>query len=347
MELDLQTINRFASELDEKSYNKYYPSLVTGKSFKESSDIEVKKDGDDVTLEGEDVPQDMSDESVSLVGKIGVKLIELIEEKMTKIKTIDIVESEGDITKLPYNDQFEAVASIVETLEHSQGVESRYINIYLDNYNMLQKRKKEFRKAFKDSDRNLLSLFYIGMVLYHIEMTTILSSALLKWVEDGTSIDQSIQSREEFKKLFLKVQDVLADDDLNDFMKVDFNESIIGESNVSGDMLLYYSETSINDTIKLFKLGLAKFLHKIAGLLRFIIYIFFYAKFSIQQKIQKINSVIKLYETDDKDERQQLMREAKELNREFKVSTIEATDRARKKYEKEKIEIEDEEGFAL
>lgn len=319
----------YAGELTKDSYNSCIRSLVCENPSEGM--VEEIQEGD------EGSPRE------KIAGKISVKLIERVEEKMSKIKTIEIAESKGDIKKLRYNDEFNSVAKLVESVDSN----SKYTKIYLNNYEFLQSNRRKFKKAFKDSDKNLLSMFYIANVLYHVEMTAIMTTALYKKVHEGQDIDETIEDTKEFEKVFLKIEDMISDDDLKKFMNIDFSKDLIGESRVSVDMIEYYSETSINDTLRLFKLGLAAFLHKLTSFIRFIIYIFFYVKFSLENKIQKINTTIESFQADQAGEREQLTREAKELNKEHKIASIEGQNEAEKQKEKEKIEIEDESGFSL
>lgn len=347
--MDRDVINSFFSEVSEETYNKFYTKAITNRQFFSEADkgfaVKENEEGE-VEVEG-NVANEVGDENVTVVGKIAIKLIDLVEEKLEKVKIIEITESNGDITKLKFYDELESIASIVTGLKETQDMDSEFVTIYLDLLEFTKGAKKNYRKAFKAGNKNLLAMMYITSVLYLVEMASILSSALLKWVDTGNDIDKTISKRDEFVEIFEKSQGILEDDDLNKFMNVDFSKSLISESNISGDMLVMYSETSINDTIRLFKLGLAKFLHKISGFFRFIIYLYYNAKFTIQQKIQKVDSVIKLYETENKEERKQELREAKKLDKDMKIDGINAASQAEKQYQEEKIEIEDTEGFAL
>ena len=287
------------------------------------------------------------DKRSSIIGRVSVKVIESIEEKLPKVKTIEISESQGDISKLKYYKEFESIISILEGLEKSQGMRSDYVEVYYETFELLKSKKRNFKKAFKNSDKNLLVLFYIGLILYMIEMSSILSTCLMDWVKNGTGIDESINQNKAHKKIFLKTQDILVDDELDKFLNTDFNKKLISETEISKDFLLLYSETSLNDTIQLLKLGLAKFLYKVSSFIRFIIYLFYYCKFSFTKKIQKIRTTLDLYESERKDEREQLQREGTELSREYKVTSVDALEDTKRQIEKDKIDLKDKEGFKL
>jgi hypothetical protein len=317
----------YASELSEKSYRNYYSTLV-----KESpSDFGKKGNASD-----------------SVVGKVSVKLISAITKKMKKIKVHEIMESKGDIKKINYYKDFTRLNKLLESYQKGMKNKSKYANIYLDTFDFMMKHRRDFRKSFKNNEENVMSLFYAGLILYMIEMATVLSSALLEWAKEGEDLDKTIGNKKEFKTPFIKTEDILSDDGLKKFFKIDFSKELIGESDIfNGEFITMYSEASLNDTLRIFSMGLAYLLYKITAFLRYIVYLFFYAKFSLEKKIEKINDTLDLYSEKDSEKRKRAMDEASKEDRQYKVSTIEAVSDTEKQIKKDKVEVEDEDGFSL
>lgn len=320
----------FASELDDTSFNKHYPILVS-----EKRDLPFGKGSGN------------KKEADSIIGKIAIKLISMISEKMTKIKTDEIAATKGDFKKLKYYSEIEDMVKLLESYQKGKGQKSKYASIFFTLHDTLLKRKRTFKKAFKNSDENLMALFYIALVLVLIEMATVLSSALLTWAREGDDIDETIGSKKEFKKLFDSTIELLEDDGMKKFFKIDFSKDLIGESDITGEFLVLFSEASINDTLRLFSMGLAYLLYKITAFFRYIVYLFFYGKFTIEKKIEKINNLLDLYKEKENEKRKRLMDEAVKEDREYKVSTIEAISDTEKQIKKDKLEIKDSEGFEL
>ncbi|MFW6015187.1 MAG: hypothetical protein ACOCRK_01970 [bacterium] len=317
----------YASELDKTSYENYYGLLIN------ESPNDFGKRGN---------------KSDSIVGKVSVKLISAITNKMQKIKVQEIMDSKGDIKRLKYYKDFERLNKLVQSYQKGMSTKSKYANIYLDTFTFVTKRRREFMKSFKNNEENVMSLFYAGLVLYMIEMATILSSSLLEWAKEGTDLDKTIGNKKEFKTPFIKIENLLSDDGMKKFFKIDFSKELIGESDIfNGEFITLYSEASLNDTLRIFSMGLAYLLYKITAFLRYIVYLFFYGKFSLEKKIEKINNTLDLYSEKDSEKRKRAMDEATKEDRQYKVATIEAVDDAEKQIKKDKVEIEDEEGFKL
>lgn len=260
-------------------------------------------------------------------------LIKLYDSLLNKVSTNNSIplsvinDSHGDIKKLGviYKDKtyYDIFKTITETHEVvceglSDGRQSKYFGIYSAFIKNIEKNTPKFKKAYTKKQDNIVKSIYVAVVLYAFEMATILSSETVHMFNKSSkNFDKLLEETKDFVELF-KAADAMFNDPESDVNKLLTTELSISES-FNHKFLQSIDDTSKLDAdvavlieglnmavgmkaktvglahiAKLLKYGLSITLYKMFAVLRYIIYIYNYQKFSITNKINLIKDSLDL-----------------------------------------------------
>ena len=296
-------------------------------------------------------------------------LIKLYDSLLNKVSTTNSIplsvinDSHGDVKKLGiiYKDKtyYDIFKTITETHEVvceglSDGRQSKYFGIYSAFIKNIEKNTPKFKKAYTKKQDNIVKSIYVAAVLYAFEMATILSSETVHMFNKSSkNFDKLLEETKDFVELF-KAADAMFNDPESDVNKLLTTELSISES-FNHKFLQSIDDTSKLDEdvavlieglnmavgmkaktvglahiAKLLKYGLSITLYKMFAVLRYIIYIYNYQKFSITNKINLIKDSLDLTSGEgDATSRNSVRSETTDASMRYRADHIQAANKAR------------------
>ena len=218
-------------------------------------------------------------------------------------ESVKMVENTGgDIKKLKeYAKLEEAISSSGLICEANKA--TKYFDKMSALYKILIDNGSTFAKGFK-KNMSISKMVYVTLVIAWLQELQILSSATVA-VQNvpNSNVDKYIEKTAGWKNIFDRTDELINDKDFKKLilssadieLKAEaiqhYAESIAKFCNV-------YSEVSLQDVALLIKLGLAKVCYALFGLLRFLIFTILVSKYTLEDKIESIKSIMKYNSAD-------------------------------------------------
>lgn len=259
--------------------------------------------------------------------------------------------SKGDITKLRDYDTTMRALGMAELIGDATK-SLKYVNQTKALHKILDDNKATFVKGYKKGYA-LCTIWtyevFATLFLYQVSILSI--AALASQSEGGAKIDECIDKVPEWREFF-KSSDNLASDKLtNKFILAGTDielkaEAVQTYAEAMAENCELYSEVTMQDVALIIKLGLASFAYKLAGVLRFLIYLALVSKYKLEDRISTIKEIMSFAE---KDLASKVGNEDAIISNAvtLKVDDIESMKEAAKESKDVKIKDDGEGGFTL
>lgn len=259
--------------------------------------------------------------------------------------------SKGDISKIRDYDMMMKALEMAELVGDATK-STKYTAQTRNLHKVLDDNKATFVKGYKKGYALCTIWTYEAFVTVFLYQISILSVATLAaQSEGGAKIDEYIDKVPEWKN-FMKVSEELVNDKLtNKFILAGTDielkaEAVETYAEAMAENCELYSEVTMQDVALIIKLGLATFAYKLAGVLRFLIYLALVSKYKLEDRIATIKEIMSFAEKDLSSKvgnEDAVIANAVAL----KVDDIESMKEAEKETKDIKIKDDGEGGFSL
>lgn len=265
-------------------------------------------------------------------------------------KSID--KSGGDIAKIKdFQMVLDALAGVELYAEATKN--TKYVSYTKDIIKTLEANTKVFKRAYTSGSEFFAIHLYEMLVMSVVIETSILSiAASISQSNPNEELDKIIEKTASWKDFFIKTDDIIRDKGFNKFTlvgKVSLKaEAMQEQAETIASICHLYSEVSIGDISLIMKLGLAQLAYKIAGVLRFIIFMCLVSKYSFEDRIEQIKSIM-TYNNSDLTVRTNNQDQMQKNIQDLRVALIEDMDYAQKENDNFKIDkaVDEENAFEL
>lgn len=258
----------------------------------------------------------------------------------------------GDIHKIK---DFQMVLDALNGVElYAEATKNtKYISYTKDIIKVLETNVKVFKKAYAIGvDFFAIHLFEMLVMSVIIETSVLSFASSISQANPNEELDDIIEKTPAWKEFFLKTDEIITDKSFNKFVlvgKVSLKaEAVQEQAETIASICHLYSEVSISDIALIMKLGLAQLAYKIAGVLRFIIFMCLVSKYSFEDRIEQIKSIM-IYNNSDLTVRTNNQEQMQKNIQDLRVSLIEEMDYAQKENDNFKIDkaVDEENAFEL
>lgn len=321
------------------------------------------------SLDEDNKKVDIADPNSIKKNKYSLKvLLKLYEMSLAQLRKIGpngppinvIMESKGDITKLgPRAEYYKLMRNIL--LVHANIVkamtekESKYIKIFETLLDYTEKSASKFKKAFSLDHAALVKALYITNVIYIFEMGTIIAAntahvlnknshdfdTLLEKTKDYVKIfqfgealyaDDELNQEELMKQEFKMKEDIDCMDQLDEYIMEAFGKPMGGSTKNTDPESIGFNISKIS---RLLNFGLSVTLYKLFNIIRFIIYVYNYTKYTFMNKLDLINNSLEMMDIEDGTQRTAKSEIVKQSSMNYRTDMIESSNKAQLDIDKE------------
>lgn len=272
-----------------------------------------------------------------------LKLILKIQSKtfnrLENVGLSDITDTVGNIKKLKNYKELSKFLESTESILKGINMKSDHYSLARDTLKMLEKNTGNFQKAMKRG-RNAVGLLYSTSVMYLLDMSVIISEGVKNAVDTGQDLDKYINSNNKYKKLFKSYYDLINDKDFNKLFSVKLEDiTAYAESNVQEDVVDLYGESSILSNLSILKVGLVSVLYKLSAVARYIVYIYYYSKFSVKERVDTVHKSLEYYTATDEGSRYNVASDMDKSLATYKVDLIKSDTETTKEEQTDEVTL--------